>query len=370
VKNFEGGSISGKRVPTTNRRGAERAWQGHATSFMTMQTMVSVIILNYNGGQVTVDCIRSLQKQTFKGFEVVIVDNGSSDDSLLLIKDCLRDSPLLSVSKIVSLEHNLGFSGGNTAGMAYATGEYIALLNNDTEPDERWLEELVKCIGNDSAAGACASRLLVHGGTTIDSAGDCFTRLLKGDKRGEGKSVAEFLNKEYVFGACAGAALYRRDMFEEIGFSDDDFFLIHEDTDLNFRAQLAGWKMLYVPTAVVYHKVRSSIGAMSDLAVYYTLRNSELLRMKSVPAGIVMCCLPELILGMLSEFAYFAIKHRQLTLFLKAKRDALRMLPNMLKKRKEVMKTKKVSNRYLLSIMTPVWQKDFFKAKLSKFLHD
>ncbi|OPY00278.1 MAG: putative glycosyltransferase EpsH [Syntrophorhabdus sp. PtaB.Bin006] len=332
--------------------------------------MVSLIIVNYNGGQMTVDCLRSLRRQTLQSFEVIIVDNGSSDGSITAIGDFLRGGPVGRFTKIVPLENNLGFAGGNTAGMAYATGEYIALLNNDTEPDERWLEELMKCIGNDSGAGACASRLLVYGGATTDSAGDCFTRLLKGDKRGEGKGVTEFLDKEYVFGACAGAALYRRDMFEEIGFLDDDFFLIHEDTDLNFRAQLAGWKVLYVPTAVVYHKVRSSIGAMSDLAVYYTLRNSELLRMKSVPAGIIARCLPELILGMLSEFTYFAIKHRRLKLFLRAKHDALRMLPNMLKKRKEVMKTKKVSNRYLLSIMTPVWQKDFFKAKLGKFLYD
>lgn len=337
---------------------------------MIMQTMVSVIILNYNGGQVTVDCIRSLQKQTFKEFEVIVVDNGSSDDSLSLIKDCLQNSPLLSVSRIISLKHNLGFSGGNHEGIKFATGTVLALLNNDTEPHERWLEELMKGMGTDPKIGICASRLMVYGSDHIDSAGDGYTRSLKGFKHDEGKAVEKSHGKRFVFGACAGAALYRRDMFEEIGFLDDDFFLIHEDTDLNFRAQLAGWKVLYISTAVVYHKVRSSIGVMSDLAVYYTLRNSELLRMKSVPAGIVMCCLPELILGMLSEFAYFAIKHRQLTLFLKAKRDALRMLPNMLKKRKEVMKTKKVSNRYLLSIMTPVWQKDFFKAKLSKFLHD
>ncbi len=335
-----------------------------------MKTMVSLIIVNYNGGQMTVDCLRSLRRQTFQSFEVIIVDNGSSDGSITAIEDFLRSGPVGRFTKMVPLENNLGFAGGNAAGMVYATGNLIALLNNDTELEEQWLEELVESMDSDPKVGVCASRLLVYGKDVIDSAGDCFTWLLKGDKRGEGKSSKVFSDKEHVFGACAGAALYRREMLEQIGFLDNDFFLIHEDTDFNFRAQLAGWKVLYVPSAVVYHKVRSSIGAMSDLAVYYTLRNSELLRMKTVPAGIIARCLPGLILGLLSEFAYFAIKHGRLKLFVKAKRDALRMLPKMLKKRKEVMKTKKVSNRYLLSIMTPVWRKDFFRAKLGKFLHD
>src|SRR5208337_3264167 len=101
-----------------------------------------------------------------------------------------------------------------------------------------------------------------------------------------------FNREEYIFGACAGAALYRRSMLDEIGFLDDDFFLIHEDTDLNWRAQLSGWRTLYVPSALVYHKVRSTIGPMSDISVYYTLRNSELVRIKNIPCPLFLLCLP------------------------------------------------------------------------------
>jgi len=158
-------------------------------------------------------------------------------------------------------------------------------------------------------------------------------------------------------------------MIDEIGFFDEDFFLIYEDTDLNFRAQLAGWKVLYVPDAIVYHKVRSSIGVMSEVAAYYSLRNSELVRIKNVPFCIFLICLPELILSIIVEFIYFAFRHKKIRLYLKAKWDALLMFPVMLKKRKSIMKTKKVTDKYLLSIITSVFQRGYFKTKAKKFLY-
>lgn len=158
-------------------------------------------------------------------------------------------------------------------------------------------------------------------------------------------------------------------MLEQIGFLDNDFFLIHEDTDLSFRAQLAGWKVLYIPTAIVYHKVRSSIGPMSDLAVYYSLRNSELVRLKNVPFVVFLKCFPEVLLGFISEFIYFVLIHRRLKLFIKAKRDVIKMLPSIWQKRKYIMKTRKASNTYLLSIMTPILKIEFFKSKLNKLLY-
>jgi len=171
-----------------------------------------------------------------------------------------------------------------------------------------------------------------------------------------------------VFGACAGAAIYRRTMLDAIGFMDEDFFLIHEDTDLNFRAQLAGWKVLYVPSAIVYHKVRSTIGHMSNMAIYYSLRNTELTRFKNVPFCLFLWCLPYYALGIIIEFFYFGVKHKKLSLYLKAKIDAIRLLPKMLIKRRAIMSNKKVNNRYLFSILTPFWHKEFFFAKAKKFL--
>ncbi|MCC6346252.1 MAG: glycosyltransferase family 2 protein, partial [Nitrospirales bacterium] len=178
-----------------------------------------------------------------------------------------------------------------------------------------------------------------------------------------------YCEEEYVFGACAGAALYRRSMLEEIGFLDEDFFLIHEDTDLNLRAQLTGWRTVYVPSAVVHHKVRSSIGAMSDTAVYYSLRNSGFVRIKNLPAGVFLRCLPVFIAGSIAEFVYFSLKYRRTLLYVKAKRDALLLLPRMLRKRSEIMKKRKVTGGFLYSLMTPAWRNDFLKARLDKLLH-
>lgn len=332
-------------------------------------TKVSLIVINYNGKDLIAGCLRALEGQLFKDVEIILIDNGSSDGSLDKIRDYLDESPLAPVVKLTPLDKNLGFAGGVSEGLKHANGEYIALLNADTEPDKKWLEELVKVIDSEPKVGICASKLIVHGTDLIDSAGDGFSFALRGFKREEGKRNLSCKERDYIFGACAGAALYRRKMIEEIGFLDEDFFLIHEDTDLNLRAQLHGWKVFYVPTAVVYHKVRSSIGHMSNTAIYYTLRNSEFVRMKNIPLAIFVRCFPELIAWMLTEFIYFGIKHKRLRLYFKAKMDAIRMLPKMLKKRAVIMKKRKVDHRYLLSMMTPVWQKDFLKAKIKKFLH-
>jgi hypothetical protein len=328
---------------------------------------VSIIIANYNGKGLVIDCLKTLVEQSFKDFEILIIDNASTDGSLNEIEKFVKAVPLNYSLKLIPLDKNAGFAGSSLAGLKHANGEHIVLLNNDTEPDGRWLGELVEAMDSDPTVGICASKMIIHGTDIIDSAGDMFSTALKGFGVGEKQKSFLYNERRYVFGACGGAALYRREMIEEIGFLDEDFFLIHEDIDLNFRAQLNGWKSLYVPTAIVYHRVRSSIGQMSDMAVYYTLRNSEFVRMKNVPLAIFIRCLPEYIILTIVEFAYFAIKHKKLRLYFKAKSDALRMLPRMLKKRAVIMKNRKVSYKYLLDMMTPLWEKDLLLAKIKKF---
>jgi hypothetical protein len=272
--------------------------------------------------------------------------------------------------KIICNTANTGFAGGGVIGFKHAEGEYIALLNADAEAESSWLQSLIDTMDLQKETGICASKLIVHGTDKIDSAGDNFSKTMKGFKRGEGREAKEHIKEEHVFGACAGSALYRREMLDDIGFFDKDFFLIYEDTDLNLRTQLAGWRVMYVPAAIVYHKVRSSIGKMSELAAYYSLRNSELVRFKNIPFGVFLLCLPQFIIGMISEFAYFAIKHRFFRLYLEAKFDALKLLPKMLRKRKEILGKRKVGNKYILGIMTPLLEKNFIKSKIQKLLHD
>ncbi len=324
---------------------------------------VSIIIVNYNGRDLLQSCLESVYAQSFNSIEVIVVDNGSSDGSATHVK---KYFPQVN---FVSLTSNIGFPGANNEGLLHATGNYILLLNNDTVVDKDSMAGLYAAMEKDPACGICAPKMLVAGTDIIDSAGDGFSSNLKGFKRGEGKPSSSYDEAEYVFGACAGAALYRRKMIGEIGFLDEDFFLISEDTDFNLRAQLAGWKVRYVPTAVVHHKVRSTIGNMSDIAVYYSLRNSELTRIKNIPCGIFVRCLPSYFLSAFLEFLYFGIRYLRPGLYFRAKLDALRMLPKMLKKRKEIMKKRRVSNRYISDMMTSIYNRDFLFSKIRKFLY-
>lgn len=330
----------------------------------------SVIILNYNGSNLTIDCLKAIEKQSFRDFDVILVDNGSNTDARVSLDDFINTTSLNMNLKFVPLSRNLGFAGGNIIGLEYTTGDYIALLNNDTEPSPNWLGELVGAMNRHPGAGICASKMLVHNSDIIDTAGDGFVRSLKGFKRGEGQDKQLYHNEEFVFGACAGAALYRRKMIEDIGFLDEDFFLIHEDSDLNFRAQLCGWKVVYVPTAMVSHKVRSSIGHKTELEVYHTLRNSYLVKIKNTPLGVLALCSPEILGAAFMEFIYFVIKHRKAKLYLRSIGDAVTLLPSMLTKRRTNMKHKRVTNSYLISMMTPVYGKGVLRAKLKKLLHD
>ena len=331
--------------------------------------VVSVIIVNYNGRGYIQRCLESMSKQRYGNFETVIVDNGSQDDSLVVIKDSLAGLGLDRTAKVIESDRNLGFAGGNLNGLLHSSGEYIATLNNDAEADEAWLTSLVEVMDCNPDAGICASKILQYNSGVIDSAGDGFSKSLQGFKRGEGEPHERYNKREYVFGACAGAAMYRRTMLEEVGFFDEDFFLIHEDTDLNLRAQLRGWKILYVPEAVVYHKVRSSIGHMSDTAVYYTIRNRDYVRIKNIPAGIFLRCFPGFVMSIIAEFIYFVLKYKKLKLYIRAKKDVIRMLPEMMKKRSSILKRRQVPNDYLTGIMTPLWERGFAKSKLKKILY-
>jgi GT2 family glycosyltransferase len=330
---------------------------------------VSIIVVTYNAQATIRGAILSLQNQSYKDYEIIIVDNNSHDNTVSIVRELFAKGNKESY-KVICNNTNTGFAGGSVTGYKHAAGEYIVLLNADAEAESNWLQSFVDAMGLQEEAGICASKLVVHGTDKIDSAGDSFSKTMKGFKRGEGREAKEHTKKEYVFGACAGAALYRREMLDDIGFFDKDFFLIYEDTDLNLRAQLAGWKVMYVPAAIVHHKVRSSIGKMSELAAYYSLRNSELVRFKNIPFGVFLLCLPQFLTGMVSEFIYFTIKHRFFRIYFKAKFDALKLLPKMLKKRKEILKKRKVSNKHILGIMTPLLERNFIKSKIEKLLYD
>jgi GT2 family glycosyltransferase len=333
---------------------------------VTSPVFTSILIVTYNSAGTIEECLRGVEAQSVRDFEVIVVDNRSTDETVRVIE--LLRPHLRFPLKTVYHDQNLGFAAGNNLALQHASSNLVALLNPDAIPVEGWLQALRSAMDDHPEAGICASRIVVYGAQAIDSAGDGYSRALRGYKRGEGQDPERFAQAGYVFGACAGAALYRRAMIDDVGFFDEQYFLIHEDTDLNLRAQMAGWKVWYVPEALVYHKVRSSIGHMSDTAVYYSLRNSELARLKSVPWSVFLRCLPEVLAQFLLEFAYFALKYRKPLTYMRAKLDTLRLLPHILRMRRRMMEARRITNGQLVDILTPVWQRDFLKEKLKKLI--
>ena len=235
-----------------------------------MRPTVSVIVVNWNGAKLLPGCLASLKAQTFKDVELIVVDNGSTDGSADGLKDCV----------VIRLPKNRGFARGNNEGICAAHGEYIALLNNDARANRFWLGELVRAAEKHPKAGMFASKVLTTSGK-IDSAGCTVWPDGNGMCRGRGEVGGNYAKQELVTFPSGCAAMYRRKMLDEIGIFDDRFFMYNEDTDLGVRGQRAGWKCIYVPTAIATHLYSQSSSAYSLKKLFYVERNRILLILKN-----------------------------------------------------------------------------------------
>jgi GT2 family glycosyltransferase len=323
---------------------------------------VSIVVVNWNGERLLNHCLTALSNQTYPDCEIILVDNGSSDGSVSLVK---ANFPAV---KIVELAENKGFTGGNAAGVNAASGEFIALVNNDARAERDWLERLFQPMLADPGIGSCASKLIIEGTDAIDSAGDGLTSAGVGFNRGHWDDCTKYCTLEPVFAACAAAALYRREMLDEIGFLDSDFFLYDEDTDLSFRAQLAGWKCVYVPSAVAYHKGNATSGRLSNTHVYYHTRNSEWVWLKNMPAGLMLRFAHHKIIQEIGSFCYICLRHGKWSAFFRAKRDAVRKAPDMWRKRKAIQMRRRVPNYYIRALLSPMFTVNFLKRKLKQLV--
>jgi GT2 family glycosyltransferase len=323
--------------------------------------LVSVIVVNWNGERLLQPCLAALQRQTYADREIILVDNGSTDSSVSLVR---RKFPEV---KIVELPENRGFAGGNNAGLAASRGRVIALMNNDAQADEKWLDHMMQALLSDPRVGMCASKLLFDGSGRIQSAGDGLTTAGAGYSRGLGRAEAFFPVPDFVFGACAASALYRREMIEEIGFLDEEFFFNDEDTDLNCRAQLAGWKCLYVPDGVVHHKGSATIGRLSEQHVYYHSRNLEFVWVKNMPGALMLRYAHHKVLQEIGSFCYLCLRHGKWKPFFKGKSDALRKLPLMLRRRREVQLKRRASTQHVKHLLTPLYSKEVLRQKVNQF---
>ncbi len=300
----------------------------------------AVVIPNWNGERFLPTCLTSLRNQSFRDFETILVDNGSTDGSLALVSNVF---PEVSVR---ALGENAGFSAAANAGIRATGAEFVVLLNNDTEQDPGWLEALVRAAEGHPEAGFFASKLVdFHDHRVLDGAGDAMRLSGLPYRLGHGeRDRGQFGRADYVFSACAAAALYRREMLDEIGLFDEDFVSYCEDGDLGFRAQLAGYRCLYVPEAVVYHMgSASSGGKRSDVATRLGTRNSLSLLVKNLPLSAAPHVLPFFVLGQLARLLTAAATGG-LGSHLKGLSGAWRQLPLSLEKRRGIQGTRRVSD--------------------------
>ncbi|MCD6328322.1 glycosyltransferase family 2 protein, partial [bacterium] len=309
---------------------------------------VSVIIPNWNGKELLRRCLLSLAEQQFADFETVVVDNGSSDGSLQMMRSQFPNV------RIIALERNFGFSVAVNAGICSSDSEYVALLNNDTEVGPDWLSSLVCALDANPRAGSAASKILWDNARdTIYAAGDFFCREGFGGNMGSGMPDGPAFNSPgWVFAASACACLYRRRVLDEIGLLDESFFIFFEDIDLGFRAQLAGWECIYVPDAVVYHTGTATVGIFSKRRKFLLSRNELFVLAKTLPGSILRKNAKAILRHQL-EASTRSIDEGSPATLLRARCAAVAAIPNLLGSRRRIGTTRRASIEYIESFIRP-----------------
>jgi GT2 family glycosyltransferase len=292
---------------------------------------VAVVIPTWNGRELLDGALGALARQSFAGARVIVVDNGSTDGTAEHVRTAH------SGVELVALPENRGFAAAVNAGIAAADTELVALLNNDMEPDPGWLAELVAALDADPGAGSAASKLrMLREPGVLDGAGDLVTWYGATWRRGHGEpDRGQYDAPGIVASPCAGAALYRRRALDEVGGFDERFFAYLEDADWGLRAQLAGWRCVYVPTAVALHLGGATSRRMGDLETELIARNTLALVLKSFPATRLLAWSP-LILGYQAYTLARAVAHGSWRAVLRGWSGALHHLPGTLQARREV----------------------------------
>lgn len=314
---------------------------------------VSVIVVNHNRGRLLKKCLESLLNQSIPPLEIIVVDNGSRDESCDLVRS-FSDSRI----HLVSLPENRGFAEACNIGIRNSLGGFVALLNNDAVADEEWLEQLLADSYRNPEAGMFACKVILYGRKLIDKAG----HLLFPDGQNRGRGTGEPDSCQYdepgeIFFPDGCAAMYRRELLEETGGFDEDFFAYADDADLGLRARLLGWSCRYVPSAVVYHHHSATLGVFAEQKVYWIERNRLWLAVKIFPIPLLLlnpvfsvyrwAWNVYAVLSRKGAAGSFRREHSFVLLIktsLRAYRDALRGLPRMLSKRRTVRRHRRISD--------------------------
>jgi GT2 family glycosyltransferase len=301
--------------------------------------MVTIVIVNFNGGDMICQCLAALARQSFQDFVTVVVDNNSSDGSVVAIRE--RHPQV----EILALDANAGFAGGvNYALRAHVQGPLVALLNPDAFPAPDWLESLVAAASRHPEFAAFGSRMFRDAAQLhLDGVGDAYHVSGLPWRQGHGCANGIWYDSEReIFAPCAAAALYRRSALEAVGLLDEEFFLYVEDVDLGFRLRLAGYRALYVPEACIQHVGSAFVGRNSDFQVYHGHRNLVWVFVKNMPGALFWLFLPLHVALNLVTLLWFSLRGKGKVIF-RAKRDALLGIPHYWRKRKSVHAHRKAS---------------------------
>lgn len=264
---------------------------------------ISIIIPNYNGAKYLEPCLESIYAQDYLDYEIIIIDNHSTDSDYKWLEN-------YGEIKFKRLDQNYGFSRAVNEGIKMAQGKYVLLLNNDTVLCKDFLSKMYQAMEKDEKIFSISSKMIqYYNKDLIDDAGDEYTILGWAYKRGDGKSVHKYEKQEQVFSSCAGAALYRKAVFEEIGYFDETFFAYLEDVDVSYRGNIYGYKNIYLPAAKVYHIGSATSGSKyNSFKVKLAARNNIYVPYKNMPLLQLIINSPFLIMGYLIKWIWFRQK--------------------------------------------------------------
>lgn len=324
---------------------------------------VSVLVLNYNGLDYLNECFSSLFKQTYKNYEIFMVDNCSTDGSQEFVK---KHFPRV---RIIQFKENLGFTGAYNKAIRMLKEDFIALLNNDTKVDRNWLKELMAVIKKDDKIAICASKILFYDKPKlVNSAGLALTQIGSGFDIGFREDASKFNESRFTC-ASGGALLLRRKAFIDVGGFDPTYFIYFEDTDLSWRLWLYGYRIIFVPTSIVYHKFGAFCGSYlhSPMRIYYGQKNRITNILKNFNMQDIILAFIISVFFDTARIVNFIMKRKVplIALLFKADMYVVRNIKSILKKRKIVQSNRKISDKELkkLGIILPLKEsiKDFFR---------
>jgi GT2 family glycosyltransferase len=309
--------------------------------------LASVIIPNWNGAAHLPTCLEALRHQTLTDFEAIVVDNGSQDESLNLLQSSYPGV------KVIALPRNHGYAGGCNVGLKAAVGKVLVILNNDTEVTPTWLAELISSLDRHPDAGMATPKVMLWDDRMrLHTTGDYVRTNGIPDSRGVWqRDEGQFEQPEYVFGAAGVAPAFRRAMLDDVGLFDADFGSYCEDIDLSWRAQLAGYRCIYSPHSVLYHRVSATGGG--PIRSFYVARNTIWVLAKNLPAGLWARHRGEILAAQWQRFvdALRAWRGAAARATVRGQLAGLLGMPRALRKRRAIQSLRRVDESYLESLL-------------------